>query len=69
VDNNGEIVLVALALILVIEGAIYALFPDGMKKVMAAMQEIPASTLRSFGLAAAVTGVVIVWLIRTAGRG
>jgi len=69
VDNGGEIVLVALALVLIIEGAIYALFPDGMKKVMAAMQEIPASTLRSFGLAAAVTGVVIVWLIRIAGRG
>jgi uncharacterized protein YjeT (DUF2065 family) len=52
-DNTGEIVLTALALILVIEGVIYALFPDGMKKVMAAMQEIPASTLRSFGLSAA----------------
>jgi uncharacterized protein YjeT (DUF2065 family) len=63
-DNTGEIVLTALALILVIEGVIYALFPDGMKKVMAAMQEIPASTLRSFGLSAAITGVIIVWLIR-----
>ena len=63
-ENGGEIVLTALALILVIEGAAYALFPDGMKKMMAAMQEIPAATLRSFGLAATVTGVIIVWLIR-----
>ncbi|MBE9554252.1 MAG: DUF2065 domain-containing protein [Proteobacteria bacterium] len=57
-------VLTALALVLVIEGAAYALFPDGIKRAMAAMQQIPASTLRSFGLAAALTGVIIVWLIR-----
>lgn len=63
-ENGGEIVLTALALVLVIEGAAYALFPDGIKRAMAAMQQIPASTLRSFGLAAALTGVVIVWLIR-----
>ena len=63
-ENSGEIVLTALALVLVIEGAAYALFPDGIKRMMAAMQEIPASTLRSFGLAAALTGVIIVWLIR-----
>lgn len=67
-DNSGEIVLTALALILVIEGAIYALFPEGMKKIMAAMQQIPASTLRSFGMSAAITGIVIVWLIRAAYR-
>ncbi len=63
-ESDGEIVLTALALVLVIEGAAYALFPDGIKRIMAAMQEIPASTLRSFGLAAALTGVIIVWLIR-----
>ena len=63
-ENGGETLLTALALVLVIEGAIYALFPDGMKRAMAAMQEVPASTLRAFGLAAAVTGVIIVWLIR-----
>jgi uncharacterized protein YjeT (DUF2065 family) len=64
VENGGEIVLTALALVLVIEGAAYALFPEGIKRAMAAIQQIPASTLRSFGLAAALTGVIIVWLIR-----
>ena len=63
-DNGGEVVLTALALILVVEGAAYALFPDGMKKMMATMQEVPAATLRSFGLAATVAGVIVVWLIR-----
>ena len=63
-DNGGEIVLTALALVLVIEGAAYALFPDGIKRMMAAMQEMPASTLRSFGLAAMIVGIIVVWLIR-----
>ena len=63
-ENGGDIVLTALALILVVEGAMYALFPDGVKKMMAAMQQIPVASLRSFGLVAAVTGLVIVWFIR-----
>jgi uncharacterized protein YjeT (DUF2065 family) len=68
VGHGGEILLTALALVLVIEGAVYALFPDAMKRVMAAMQEIPAPTLRSFGMATAATGVIIVWLIRAASH-
>jgi uncharacterized protein YjeT (DUF2065 family) len=64
VENDGEIVLTALALILVIEGAAYALFPDGLKRMMAAVQALPSSTLRSFGMAAVLSGVIIVWLIR-----
>lgn len=63
-ENGGEIVLTALALVLVIEGAAYALFPDGIKRMMAAMQGMPVSTLRSFGLAAMLTGLIIVWLMR-----
>ncbi len=55
---------VALALVLVIEGALYALFPDGMKRVMATAQDLPTHQIRWFGLGAAVLGVVLVWLIR-----
>lgn len=54
----------ALGLVLVIEGAIYALFPDGMQRAMAQLQEVPPGTLRLAGLGAAVAGVVIVWAIR-----
>jgi uncharacterized protein YjeT (DUF2065 family) len=63
-DNGGEIVLIALALMLVIEGAAYALFPDGIKRMMAIVQTLPSSTLRTFGMATAITGVIIVWLLR-----
>ena len=54
----------ALALAITIEGAAYALFPDGMKGVMRQVQELSATTLRSAGLTAMVFGVAVVWLIR-----
>ncbi len=56
--------LTAVALILVIEGAVYALFPDAMKRLMAQVLTLPDRSLRSAGLAAAVLGIFLVWLIR-----
>ena len=53
-----------LALVLVIEGILYALFPDGMKRVAARAMLVPAQILRASGLLAAAIGVVIVWLLR-----
>jgi hypothetical protein len=54
----------AMALVLVIEGIAYALFPDGMKRLIVQMLPLPAATLRAVGLAAACLGVVFVWLAR-----
>ena len=54
----------ALALVLVIEGIAYALFPDGMKRLLAQMLPVPSSTLRMLGLIAACAGVGFVWLAR-----
>ncbi len=54
----------ALGLAIVIEGVCYALFPDAMKKMMLQVLGQPASTLRTFGLGAAVFGVFLIWLIR-----
>jgi hypothetical protein len=56
--------LTALALVLVIEGGLYALFPEGMRRMMAQMQEIPENRLRAIGLIGAVIGVAAVWLLR-----
>src|SRR5207245_130384 len=53
-----------LALVLVIEGVLYALFPDGMKKVAARTMLVPPQALRAAGLMVAALGVVIVWLLR-----
>ncbi len=60
----GDELVIALALILVIEGALYALFPEAMKRMMVRVAEQPGSALRSAGLAAATIGVGIVWLMR-----
>jgi len=56
--------LTGLALVLVIEGILYALFPDGMKRLGQRTMRVPAQLLRASGLLAASIGVVIVWLLR-----
>ena len=57
-------ILIALALILVIEGVLYALFPEGMKRMLTHVLDQPASSLRTAGLISAVIGVGLVWLLR-----
>lgn len=56
--------LTALALILVIEGIVYALFPDAMKRLALRTTRTPAQGLRIGGLIAAILGVFFVWLLR-----
>lgn len=53
-----------IALVLVIEGILYALFPDAMKRLAARTVSVPPQALRAAGLAAACVGVILVWLIR-----
>lgn len=55
---------IAFALILVIEGALYALFPNGMKRMLTSLIDVPATALRTMGLLSAIAGVVMVWLMR-----
>jgi uncharacterized protein YjeT (DUF2065 family) len=54
----------ALALVFVIEGVLYSLFPERMKRIVAQVMVLPASALRLTGLIAAGAGVLAVWLIR-----
>jgi uncharacterized protein YjeT (DUF2065 family) len=56
--------LTALALILVIEGIVYALAPDAMKRLAVRATRTPAQQLRLGGLVAAFVGVIIVWALR-----
>lgn len=53
-----------LALVLVIEGCLWALFPDGMRRAAASVQEVRPQALRYGGLAFALVGLGAVWLIR-----
>jgi uncharacterized protein len=54
----------ALGLVLVIEGVLYALFPESMKRAAARATAIPPQALRLAGLAAVCLGVTLVWLTR-----
>lgn len=54
----------SLALVLVIEGVLYALAPEGMRRAASRAAAVPAQTLRGIGLAAACIGVMLVWLLR-----
>lgn len=54
----------ALALVLVIEGLLYAMFPATMRRVIAEALALPENQLRVAGLTAAVIGVGLVWLLR-----
>ena len=53
-----------LALAVAIEGALYALFPRAMKRMMTQALGQSSGNLRRAGLVAAVAGVGAVWLLR-----
>jgi uncharacterized protein len=54
--------LTASALVLVVEGVLYALAPSWMKGLMAQMQNMPDDQLRFAGLVVTALGVIGVWL-------
>lgn len=56
--------IVALGLVFVIEGLIFAASPSSAKKAMAHVLETSDGPLRLIGIASAVIGVVLVWLVR-----
>ena len=57
-------VIAAVGLILALEGALYALFPDVMRKMAAQVVQTPGDTLRIVGVVSAAAGVAVVWLVR-----
>jgi uncharacterized protein YjeT (DUF2065 family) len=56
--------LLALGLLFAIEGALYGLFPDAMRKAMASLLAMPSDRLRITGLGLATAGVTLIWLVR-----
>jgi uncharacterized protein YjeT (DUF2065 family) len=55
---------VALGLVLVFEGLIFAAGPGAAKRAMASALETPDAVLRIVGLATALVGLIVVWLVR-----
>lgn len=54
----------ALGLALIIEGMPYFLFPAGIKRALATMQELPEHLLRFFGLTIMLIGLGILYVIK-----
>ena len=56
--------LAALGLVFVIEGLIFAAFPEAAKRAMTSVLETPDVSVRLIGVGSAVVGLFIVWLAR-----
>ena len=56
--------LVALGLLLFIEGILYALFPSKMKNMLKKIDTLNEAQLRIGGLVFAIIGFVIVWYLK-----
>ncbi len=56
--------LVAIGLVFVIEGALWALFPRFGRRMLEVAGEMPEQSLRTAGAVAVAVGVLMVWLVR-----
>jgi uncharacterized protein YjeT (DUF2065 family) len=57
-------ILVAIGLVLVLEGLLWASSPHLALRLLATASQMPEQALRTAGAAAVAIGVVIVWLVR-----
>ncbi len=55
---------VAIGLVLVLEGLLWALAPGVGRKLLEASADVPEQSLRLGGAAAVAAGVLVVWLAR-----
>lgn len=56
--------IVGIGLVFVIEGLLYAAFPNAMRKMVQDITRLPDSNIRTIGIFALVIGVAIVWAVR-----
>ncbi len=57
-------IIVAIGLVLVIEGLIWSLFPGAFRKIALLALDTPEGQLRTGGVMAIAFGVFIVWMVR-----
>ena len=56
--------IIAIGLLLFIEGILYALFPSKMKNMLKTIEKLPVTQLRVGGLVFALIGFVIIWYFK-----
>jgi len=55
---------IAIGLVLALEGMLYAAAPGGMKRLVSLLLDQPEASIRWTGLITAIAGVAIVWFAR-----
>ena len=59
--------LLAVGLVLIVEGLVYALAPSLIEDLLDMLRALPLETRRMMGLAALAAGVALVWLAKSLG--
>lgn len=54
--------LLALGLVMIVEGLAYALAPSLIERMLEALRALPEGAVRQVGLLIAVSGLILVWL-------
>ena len=62
-----ETIFLALGLVLIVEGLVYALAPSLVEQLLAALRELPVETRRLVGLGSLAFGLVLVWCAKMLG--
>ena len=57
-------IIIAIGLVLFIEGLLCALFPSKIKNMSKLIETMPINNLRTIGLVSAIIGLVIIWYIK-----
>tara|TARA_Y100000590_G_scaffold121875_1_gene139539 strand:- start:1855 stop:2040 length:186 start_codon:yes stop_codon:yes gene_type:complete len=56
--------IIAIGLLLFVEGMLYALFPSKMKNMLKTVEKLPANQLRTGGLIFALIGFAVIWYFK-----
>lgn len=62
-----ETLFLALGLVLIVEGLVYALAPSLVEQLLEAMRAMPVETRRAVGLGALAIGIVLIWCAKMLG--
>lgn len=57
----------AIGLVLIVEGLVYALAPHIVEDLLEALRSLPPEMRRMLGLAAMALGLVLIWIAKTLG--
>ncbi len=62
-----ETILLALGLVLVVEGLVYGLAPSLVERMLEALRAMPEPARRQLGLLSAVIGLILLWIAHQLG--